>query len=255
MDERLRRFMVDRCKGGVIVSFSGGVDSSTLAFICNELLDDVIAVTVVSEVMPSYELEDAVRIAKEIGLRHQTIELEILSHDEFARNTVDRCYFCKKMMVRKIKEFAREVGIDTIFDGTNASDLNEVRPGYRALVEEGVCCPWVELGITKDEIVEIARRMGLSFYNKPPNTCLATRIPYNERITIERLKRIERAEEILRNVGFGVLRVRDHGEIARIEVGRDERSKFFDVKVMDWIVEELTKLGYRYVTLDLHGYR
>ncbi len=249
--KRLKDFILKEGKDGVVVAFSGGVDSSTLAFICNELLDEVVAVTVASEVMPRFELEDAKKIAREIGLKHHIIEISILSFEEFVKNTSERCYFCKRIMIRKIKEFARGIGIEKIFDGTNASDLNEFRPGYRALIEEGVCSPWVEVGMTKSEIVEIAKELGLSFYNKPSNTCLATRIPYGSRITVERLRRIERAEDLMRKVlNLKVVRVRDHGEIARIEVERDERMKIIE---MDEIVRELKRLGYRYVTLDLEG--
>jgi len=252
--ERLKEFIKEKGERGVVVAFSGGVDSATLAFICKEVVKDVIAVTVRSEVMPKYELEDAKRIAEEMGLNHHIIDLSLLSYDEFVRNDESRCYFCKKMMICKIKEFAKD---RTVFEGANASDLEGHRPGYRAVLEEeNVYSPWVEVDITKEEIREIARMLGLPFYNKRSNTCLATRIPYGDRITLDKLRRIDEAERVIREVlGVETVRVRDHGEIARIEVGRDERVLFFDISKMDKIARILKGLGYRYVTMDLEGYR
>ena len=171
-----------------------------------------------------------------------------------ARNELDRCYYCKRAIFGRIRNLAEELGIKAVFDGTNVSDGQ--RPGLRALKELGIYSPWAETGFSKEKIRKIAIDLGLSVSEKMPQSCLATRIPYGERITPERLLRIERAERIVRELtNVRLLRVRDHGGIARIEVARDERFSFFDTSKMDRISEELKKLGFRYVTLDLEGYR
>jgi len=252
--ERLKDFILNVGKNGVVVMFSGGVDSATLAKLCKDVVDDVFAVTVVSEVIPKSDVEDAKSIAGEIGVDHYILEVNLLSDENFVRNDKDRCYFCKRKMIRKVKEFAFEVGVNCIVEGTNVSELSEDRPGYRAVVEEGVYSPWVEVGVSKEEIRQIAKMLRLSFHDKPPTTCLATRIPFGNMITHERLKRIEEAENILKNLNFKVVRVRDYGDVAIIEVGRDERPKFFDVDLMNKISKMLKELGYRYVTLNLEGY-
>ncbi len=252
--KKLRNFISDVGKNGVVVMFSGGVDSATLAKLCKDVVDDVFAVTVVSEVIPKSDVEDAKSIAEEIGVNHHILEVKLLNDENFVRNNKNRCYFCKKKMIRKVKEFAVDVGVSCIVEGTNVSELNEDRPGYRAVVEEGVYSPWVEVGATKDEIRQIAKMLGLSFHDKPPTTCLATRIPFGSVITHERLKRIEKAESILKNLNFKVVRVRDYGDVAIVEVGREERAKFFDIELMDVVSRMLKDLGYRYVTLNLEGY-
>ncbi|WP_457550666.1 ATP-dependent sacrificial sulfur transferase LarE [Archaeoglobus sp.] len=252
--EKLRNFISNVGKNGVVVMFSGGVDSATLTKLCKNVVDEVFAVTVVSEVMPKSNFEDAKSIAEEIGVDHYALEIKLLNDESFVRNDKDRCYFCKKKMIRKVKEFAVEVGVDCIVEGTNVSELSEDRPGYRAVVEEGVYSPWVEVKATKEEVRQIAKMLGLSFYDKPPTTCLATRIPFGSIITHERLKKIEAAESILKNLNFKVVRVRDYEDVAIIEVGREERPKFFDVDLMNKISNMLKDLGYRYVTLNLEGY-
>jgi uncharacterized protein len=250
----LEDLIVERGKDGVIIALSGGLDSSTLAALCKKLLGDkAIAVTVASELQPEEEIEGARRVAEEIGIRHILIEMSLLK-EEVARNGPDRCYHCKKAMFRRIRELAEELGVREIFDGTNASDSG--RPGIGALRELGIRSPWAELGFRKEEIREIARNLGLSVSEKAPQSCLATRIPFGERITEERLMRIWRAEKLIRELtGVKILRVRDHGGIARIEVGRDELASILDSPKIDAIVRGLKGLGFRYVTLDLEGYR
>ena len=251
--ENLREFIREKGRNGLVVSFSGGVDSATLTAICIDLIDEVIAVTVKSEVMPESEFRDAKRIAKEIGVKHYVVNVEILSNEEFVRNSRNRCYVCKKIMIKNIKSLAKSFGIDVILDGTNASDLRYERPGYKAILEEGIYCPFVYAKITKEEVRAIARDLGLSFYDKPENSCLATRIPFDERITIERLKRIEKAEKVVKSLtGIGFVRVRDHGYLARIEVRREDLNRFLRCNI-DRVVRSLKDLGYEFVTLE--GYK
>jgi len=245
----LKEFVKDKGKNGAVIAFSGGLDSTTLAAICKDLID-VKLVTIVSDIFPASEIEDASKIAKKLGLEHITIELDLLSDENFVRNPVNRCYYCKKRMIKELKEFNC-----VIFEGTNVSDLKKHRPGYRALLEEeNVYSPWVEAGITKDEIIQIAKMFGLPI--KPSSPCLATRIPFDVRITREKLKRVEKAEEIVKNIsGVKIIRVRDHGYLARVEVGKEERKLLSNNRIMDEISRELKALGYKYITLDLEGYR
>ena len=256
--ESLKRFIMDKGKEGVIVAFSGGVDSSTLAYVCHEILGDkAVAITAVSPTYPPGEVEDAKRIAKEIGIRHMLIETNELSNENFAKNPENRCYYCKGELLDSLQKVADKLGFRAIFEGTNLSDLSGHRPGFRAVLErENVYSPWVENGFTKDEIRALAKRLGLPIHDKPPLACLASRIPFGERITAERLNRIGKAEEIIRRIcGVRQLRVRDHNGLARIEVGKDEMELLFDNRIINQITAELKRLGFKYVTLDLEGYR
>ena len=261
LDEKygsLRRFIMDKGREGVIVAFSGGVDSSTLAYVCHEILGDkAVAVTAVSPTYPLGEVEDAKRIAKEIGIRHIFIETNELSNENFAKNLENRCYYCKGELLDSLQKVADKLGFRAIFEGTNLSDLSGHRPGFRAVLErENVYSPWVENGFTKDEIRALAKRLGLPIHDKPPLACLASRIPFGERITAERLNRIGKAEEIIKRIcGVRQLRVRDHNGLARIEVGKDEMELLFDNRIINQITTELKRLGFKYVTLDLEGYR
>jgi len=256
--ESLKRFIMDKGKEGVIVAFSGGVDSSTLAYVCHEILGDkAVAITAVSPTYPPGEVEDAKRIAKEIGIRHMLIETNELSNENFAKNPENRCYYCKGELLDSLQKVADKLGFRAIFEGTNLSDLSGHRPGFRAVLErENVYSPWVENGFTKDEIRALAKRLGLPIHDKPPLACLASRIPFGERITAERLNRIGKAEEIIKRIcGVRQLRVRDHNGLARIEVGKDEMELLFDNRIINQITTELKRLGFKYVTLDLEGYR
>lgn len=242
----------------VIVAFSGGVDSSVvLAVACRAIgCENVFAATAVSPIRFEEDLEWARRVAQQLGVKHIVFETDELSIPGFATNPPNRCYICKKNLAGKLVELARRLNAKTIVDGSNASDLNSYRPGMQAFREAGIRSPLAELGIGKDVVRIIAKHLGLPNWGRPSNSCIATRIPYGETITLDRLRRIALAEKTVREItGVEVVRVRDHGYIARIEVDPKERRKFFDEETMDRVATELKKLGYKYVALDLQGYR
>jgi len=252
--DRLREALSARKR--IIISFSGGLDSSLVARVAHDVLgDDSLAVTLDSETFPRAELADSERIAAEIGIRHRIVRTSALDNELFLKNPEDRCYHCKRDEMAVLRKTALEEGMDCIADGVNASDYLEHRPGIRAADEAGVWHPLVEAGIDKSNARELARELGLSVHSKPSAACLSSRIPYGEEITGEKLERIERSEEFLRSLGFGQLRVRSHGNIARIEVGDSEISKLLSPDIRRSIEERLIKFGFRYVALDLKGYR
>ena len=247
-----------RAGGPVVVALSGGVDSSVVLTAAARALgpSQVYAVTADSPLLPRSELEWARRVAELLGVDHVVVATNELEDENFASNPPLRCYYCKKEVARKLREVAERVGAQVIVDGTNSEDLGGHRPGYLALREEGIRSPLAELGFTKSEVRRAAKLLGLPNWDKPPEACLASRIPYGQRITAERLKRIEAAESAVKSLtGARQVRVRDHGDIARIEVGREERRLFFAEEVMDEVARELKRLGWRYVALDLEGYR
>ncbi|MBC7110126.1 MAG: ATP-dependent sacrificial sulfur transferase LarE [Archaeoglobi archaeon] len=241
-----------------LIAFSGGVDSGVLAAVSQDVLgDDAVAITVISQVTPRREIEDARKVAEEIGIKHEFIEVDILSDENFVENTPDRCYFCKKKILSILNDFAKTEGYSAIFEGTNYDDLSEHRPGYKAVLEfQNVFSPFVELRIGKEEIRNIAKSMGLSFYCKPSLACLATRIPFRRRIKDEELRKIDEAEDfVIQKTGVSQLRIRNLDGIAVIETGRDERERLFSKEIMDEIAEHLRKIGFRRVLLDIEGYR
>ena len=256
--KKLTRYIKEKGKDGVVIAFSGGVDSSTLAAVSHNILGEkAVAVTAESPTYTPEELEEARKVAREIGVKLYIVETDELSNENFNKNPENRCYYCKKELLERLTEVAKELGLKAVFEGTNFSDLTDHRPGFKAVKEmENVYSPWVDTQFTKEEIRAIAKKIGLSVQNKPPLACLASRIPYNERITAEKLKRIGKAEQIIRKVtGVQQLRVRDHNGLARIEVGKDERKLFCNVKILDRIAADLKKIGFKYVTVDLEGYR
>jgi len=239
----------------VLVAFSGGVDSAVIAAVAKRSLgkDRVLAVTINSSIMPKRELLASKKVAREIGVKHMIVEEDELKDERFATNPENRCYYCRSNLARVLKKIARERGIPVIVDGTHLGDTLEHRPGLKALREHGIRSPLMELGYGKKDVREIAKLMGLSVKDKPAMACLASRIPYGERITADKLRRIEKAEDSLLGMGFRTVRVRAHGNIARIEVLPEELSRALELR--EKIVRELKDLGFIYITLDLQGYR
>ncbi|MEM5793966.1 MAG: ATP-dependent sacrificial sulfur transferase LarE [Candidatus Aenigmatarchaeota archaeon] len=256
--EELKKFIAEKGKDGVIVAFSGGLDSTTLAEICYEILGEkAIAVTLDSEIYPSQEIKEAKRLARKIGIKHYVLRINHFSDKKFVRNSVERCYFCKRASLVLLQKFARKIGFKVIFEGTNFSELKGHRPGFKAVKEmENVFSPWVECKFKKDEIRILAKKLRLPVYNKPSMACLSSRIPFGDKITKEKLKKIEKAENIVRKLTKAKqVRARMHGNLIRIEVSKEERKLFFNLKVVEKLVRNLKILGFDYITLDLEGYR
>jgi len=253
--EAIREDLADR--DGVVIAFSGGVDSSVVAALARDALgEDAVACTAKSETLPAAELEDATRVADEIGIAHDVVEFSELADPNFVVNGDDRCYHCRTMRLGKMYEHARELGIETVCDGTNASDEGEGhRPGLRAVDELEVFSPLSAHDVTKSEVRAIADAYDLSVADKPSMACLSSRIPTGIEVTEQRLSRIEKAEKLLREWGFSQFRVRDHDGLARVEVARDELEHALDPAFARAAEEHLTDLGFDHVTLDLGGYR
>ncbi len=240
----------NRC---VLVAFSGGVDSSLLAKVARDVLgENALAVTINSEIMPRNELKEAKKIAKEIGIKHLIVKIDFMKNRDFTKNSSLRCYYCKKEIMKLLKEIAKERRFNVVLDGSNADDMKEERPGVKALKEEGIISPLVDADFGKDDVRKLARKLNLSNSEKESNTCLATRIPRGERITTDRLRRIDKAEEFIKRFKVRNLRVRDHGDFARIEVSDDsDKSTQIILDNKKLITRKLKSLGYRYVTLNL----
>jgi len=244
-------------RGRVIVALSGGVDSAVVAFAAKRALDgNAIAVTADYKTLSDEEIESARKIAKEIGIKHKVIEYDELENADFVRNDEYRCFHCRNELAEHLLEVAKKEQAKLIVDGTNTDDLDDFRPGIKALKQHGVKSPLVELSITKNEVRQIANMLSLSIFDKPSNACLASRIPHGTEVTADKLKRIEEAEIIVKKL-FGVkqVRVRDHDDIARIEVGRDERSLLFDQAKLDELDSELKRLGFKFVAIEASGYK
>jgi uncharacterized protein len=255
IDEKYQRLLaLIAARGRAAVAFSGGVDSSFLCHAAAAALGPrAIAVTIVSPMLPKSEIDCAVEIARKVGIEHILLE-EGEIDEEVAANPRERCYFCKKLEFGSILAAAKERGISVVLDGSNLDDLGDYRPGLKALEELHIMSPLREAELTKAEIRELSRRFDLPTWDKPAFACLASRIPYGERIDKEKLARVEKAEDTLRSAGFRQFRVRSHDNIARIEVAPDERRRFFDEKTLDSISRSLKSQGFLYVALELEGY-
>jgi uncharacterized protein len=250
--KNLRNFL--ERKGRVIISYSGGVDSSLLAAMAKEVLSEhACCVILDSPLIPRKTLSEALLRASELGISCRVVPFPILDDPQFVLNRKDRCYHCKKYASRILKESARNFGEAIVIDGVNTSDLAEYRPGIMACKEEGIMHPFVDCGLSKEDIRSIAHNAGFSFWDLPSTPCLASRIPYGEEITRERIQIIEKAEEIVKNCGISVVRVRSHGAMARIEVLPGEFLRLLEFR--ETISRELHALGFRYITLDFDGFR
>ena len=243
--------------GSVVVAYSGGVDSTFLLKVAIDTLgkQNVLAVTARSETYPLSEYKDAKAFAKKMGARHITISTEELKIKNFKSNPVDRCYYCKDELFRKLKNIAKELRFNFVADGANADDLKDVRYGMKAARELGVRSPLLEAGIGKELIRKLSKEMGLPTWDKPSFACLASRFPFHSKITKSALGKIDEAESFLRKLGFKQVRVRLHKDIARLEFYTDDFKKILDDKIRQKIVCKLKSSGFKYITLDLEGYR
>lgn len=238
-----------------LLAFSGGADSVFLLRAIQISGIRSLAVTGSSEITPDYEISAAKEIAKEIGVEHRILKTEELSAEEFVSNSSERCFFCKAMLFKSLTDIALSEGYRFILDGSNMDDTLDYRPGQRAASEYKVRCPLVEADFSKNDVREFSRILGLPTWDKPSSPCLATRIPYGQRITKEALKRVARSEDFLRTLGFRQIRVRDHGCIARLEIGENEIDLILEPKKRKLISETLRSLGYDFISLDLEGYQ
>ncbi len=240
----------------VAVAFSGGVDSTFLMHAAKEALGEkVMAITVMASMVPEHEQQRAVQMAKERGIYHKLMPGKEEAEPRIAENGPERCYYCKKHLFTMMKKLAEEEGYDHLVDGTNIDDASDYRPGRKALKELQIRSPLEEAGLTKKEIRQLSKEAGLSTWNLPAMACLASRIPYGTRITKEKLKRIESCEALLLELGYREFRVRDHEEVARIELSHREMPGFFRSGHQEEIIRHFKTAGFKYVTLDLEGYR
>lgn len=241
----------------VAIAYSGGVDSCFLLKVATDVLgENVVAITAHSSIYPQRELDEAIEFAKSHSIRcHRIINFEELEVEGFAENTANRCYICKNALYKEIKKIAEEEGAKYILEGSNYDDLNDFRPGMQAVKEHGILSPLREACLTKDEIRLLSKEMGLKTWNKQSFACLSSRFPYGERITKEKLKMIDKAEQLLLDLGFNQVRVRYYKEIARIEIKQEQFEKIIEPQIREKIYKEFKTIGFMYSTLDLKGYR
>ena len=240
----------------VLIAFSGGVDSAYLAIAAAEALGPrALAVTADSPSYPDTHRRLALSIASDFGFAHEFIYTDELDRPEYRANPANRCYYCKDELYGRLKALAHERGLAAIVDGNNADDRGDYRPGRQAAREHGIRSPLDEADLTKDDIRELARAAGLESWNEPASACLSSRVPYGTEVSNEVLRQIEQAEDVLRELGFRVFRVRHHDAVARIELAKAEMARALEPEVNGRLVASLKALGYQYVSLDLQGYR
>jgi uncharacterized protein len=249
-------FDILRSMDCVLVAYSGGTDSAYLAWAAGKVLGDkALAITADSASIPESHKRDAEEFTRRFHLRHQYIETEEFDNPDYVRNDANRCFHCKDELFTRLAAFGRRAGINHIVYGVNVDDTKDFRPGHRAAQEHGVRAPLLEANMTKAEIRELSRREGLPTWDRPAAACLSSRIPYGSEVTREKVRTIEQGEEQLRALGFRVYRVRHHGELVRIEIGRDELARALDPAMAEKFSAIFKDLGFQYVTLDLEGYR
>jgi uncharacterized protein len=254
-DEHTVRTFI-RTLPGAVVALSGGVDSAVVLQLARtELKHNLLAVTATGHIYPPADLAYARRLAAALGVRHRELPMDQLADPLFAANPPDRCYRCKSMLFAALRTLAAAEGFRVILDGTNAEDAQQYRPGLRAAAEAGVVSPLRAAGLTKEQVRNLAKNLGLDFWNRPSESCLATRIPYGEPLTRRRLEQVRRGEEFLRGLGYTTVRVRHHGALARIEVDPALLPRLITAPHRELVLEKLRQLGFRFVTADLAGYR
>jgi uncharacterized protein len=245
-----------RQMGKVIVAYSGGTDSAYLAWAAKQALgDDALAVTADSASIPESHKRDAELFAKQFGIRHEYVATSEFDNPDYAKNGPDRCFHCKDELFSVLENFGKERGISHIVYGVNQDDLGDYRPGQRAAKLHEVEAPLVKAGLTKAEIRQLSREAGLPTWDRPAAACLSSRIPYGTPVTIQNVKQVEQGEEEMKALGFRQFRTRFHGETVRIEIAREELPKAMTLEMADKLTAIFKRLGYKYVSLDLEGYR
>jgi pyridinium-3,5-biscarboxylic acid mononucleotide sulfurtransferase len=253
-EDRLRQLFRDL--ESVIVAYSGGVDSSYVAYVANEELGPrAVCITGQSASLPAYQREEIDRVVKQFGFRYEIIQTEELDNAGYRANNADRCFFCKDELYTKLEAVARSRGIQHIVDGSTVDDIHDYRPGRQAATRHAVRSPLIEVGLNKSEVRELSRKAGLPTWDKPASPCLSSRIAYGTTVTIERLSKIDRGEEILRELGFREFRVRHHDQLVRLEISPAEMDRVLRRELVDELARRFRELGFKYVTLDLQGFR
>jgi pyridinium-3,5-biscarboxylic acid mononucleotide sulfurtransferase len=253
-EEQLREIF--RELESVIVAYSGGVDSSYVAYVANaELGPRAVCITGESASLPAFQRTEIDRVVERFGFQHEVIQTDELENPSYSANNSDRCFFCKDELYTKLETVARGRGIGTIVDGSTVDDLEDYRPGRRAAAQHAVRSPLIEVGLSKTEVRELSRRATLPTWDKPASPCLSSRIAYGTTVTIERLSKVDRGEEILREFGFREFRVRHHDQLVRLEISTAEMDQILRKEVFHELATRFRELGFKYVTLDLEGFR
>ena len=253
-EERLREIF--RELESVIVAYSGGVDSSYVAYVANEELGSrAVCITGQSASLPVYQRAEIDRVVEKFGFQHELIDTEELENPAYRANDANRCFFCKDELYSKLESVARTRGIKSIVDGSTVDDLGDFRPGRQAAAQHAVRSPLIEVGLSKSEVRELSRKATLPTWDKPASPCLSSRIAYGTTVTIERLSKIDRGEEILREFGFREFRVRHHEQLVRLEIAQAEMDRVLQKDLLDELAKRFRELGFKYVTLDLEGFR